>query len=194
MRDSGLVSTGPNWPKSTAGIVGTPPRGDPARLASEDSLDEGLHVIVSDAVLKSGAGNPGQIDAEFARELSHRGSGVRARESGSLIGGSSWRAGAGAAALSAAAEGGWAGGASGLAAGGLGAGGAVPGTSGGGASCALVAGSIAGPSPLATPSPSARTVAIRSPVETLPPLLTGPFPPRPPQLTARPSSPCRFRA
>src|SRR5208337_1215145 len=48
-----------------------------AFLLRHRALDEGLDVAAKDAAIQSGALDPGKIDAEFARELAHRRTGVR---------------------------------------------------------------------------------------------------------------------
>ena len=174
--------------------------------AREHLLDEGLHVVVRDAALEAGARDLREIHAQLARELAHRRAGVRAREPGSLIGGRSLRAARNRGA-------GLRGCICGLAR-----------AAAAGAACASPCGSIAAsalrpsahrlrtpaarrlhraahrrrrPSAslrLSAPRPATRTVTIRSPSETLPPLVTCTFSTTPPPSKARPSSPCRSRA
>ena len=48
--------------------------------ARHAALDERLDVIVRDAALEAGAADARQVDAQLARKLAHRGSGVRAGE------------------------------------------------------------------------------------------------------------------
>ena len=89
MRDSGRVSIGPNFAKSTFGhgsrLSAPPPipaAAPPAAggRAAHGRLDEALHVLLQDAALRTGAGDAGEIDAELARELAHRRRRVRGLE------------------------------------------------------------------------------------------------------------------
>ena len=149
------------------------------RAAAEDVLDERLDVLVRDAALEAVAGDLGEVHAELAREPAHRGPGVRAREA-RLVDGREVLAvrgrhaqlrqrhelAAGALAPAARPRGGGAG-----AAGGGGAGRA--------AGAAPAAGGVAaarlqprrGAAAAGAPAPSARSVASRSPLLSLPPLV-----------------------
>ena len=84
MRESGLISISPKRAKSTSGTFGSPPpRPHPAL---HDGLDEGFHVIVGDAALAAAALDAGEIHAQFAGELAHRGAGMGLAETGFVDG------------------------------------------------------------------------------------------------------------
>ena len=80
MRESGMVSIGPNLAKSTCGTSGSAP--PPAAGAAAPLAERRLHVLAGDAALLAGALELIEIEAEFARQPPHRGAGVDAGEIG----------------------------------------------------------------------------------------------------------------
>ena len=80
MRDSGWISTAPNFAKSTCGTFGRPAPAGVAGADSQQALDVRLDVVGRDPALRPGARDAAQIDAEFARELAHRRARMRSRE------------------------------------------------------------------------------------------------------------------
>ena len=74
--DDGIVRAGPTPARAAA------PPAPAARRHGERLLHECLHVVVRDARLEACACDSSEIDAELAREASHRRAGVGAREAG----------------------------------------------------------------------------------------------------------------
>ena len=81
MRPSGLTSTSPNFAKSTLRHL-RQRRTSALQGHRTALLDPGLHVIVRDAAAQATALHAPQVHAQFARQLAHRGAGMRGAESG----------------------------------------------------------------------------------------------------------------
>ena len=81
MRESGLVSIGPNLEKSCAGISGMPAPARPRRGGCRARTAQERHdVVLGDAAFLAGARHLGEIDAHLARDAAHARSGVHAGE------------------------------------------------------------------------------------------------------------------
>ena len=88
IRDSGRVSNGPNLAKSTFGHGSrlssppplTPPPAAPGAAPLIACLTKFCTSSCEDAAVRTAAGDAGEIDAEFARELAHRRRRVRRLE------------------------------------------------------------------------------------------------------------------
>ena len=81
MRESGLLSIGPNLAKSTVGTSGRPAP-PPAGRALPAAAERRFQIVLGDAALFAGAVELREIEAELARQPAHRGAGVDAGEVG----------------------------------------------------------------------------------------------------------------
>ena len=79
MRDSGRVSTGPNFEKSCAGTSGMPPWAARAGAAGR-AADRRDHVLLEDPALGAGPGQRVEVKAELAGQPAHARPGVYAVE------------------------------------------------------------------------------------------------------------------